>query len=218
MRLLLIEDNPLMLNSLARELKEEGYVVDIAHDGEEGLYRAENWSYDGIILDLMLPGLHGYEIIQRLRRRYSTPILVITSRDGIEDRVKGLDLGADDYLIKPFDLNELFARLRSILRRSSGREINVSRIGNVMIDHQARKVAVAGEEIVLTRREFILLQALVNRIGRVVSTIFLSDYLAEGDEPVSANALGVHVHSLRRKLGKDFIRTARGEGYIIDAS
>src|SRR5262245_8346082 len=144
MRILIVEDEPDLLASLARTLREEGYAVDTAEDGEEGLYKAESWDYDAVVLDVMLPMLDGWGVLQKLRAKKKTPVLMLTARDQSRDRVKGLDTGADDYVVKPFDLSELLARLRAVIRRSAGKTTNVVEIGDVAIDTAARNVTRAG--------------------------------------------------------------------------
>ena len=156
MRILIVEDEPDLLRSLAQALREEGYAVDTANQGEDGLFKAENYDYDAIVLDVMLPKLDGWEILKRLRKTKKTPVLMLTARDQSRDRVKGLDTGADDYMVKPFDLPELFARLRALIRRSANQATNVIEIGDVKIDSAARKVFRAEKPIELTAREYAL--------------------------------------------------------------
>ena len=139
MRILVVEDEPELLRILAQALREEGYAVDTAADGEEGIFRAESWDYDAIVLDLMLPKLGGMELLERLRRQKKTPVLILTARDTVTDRVRGLDGGADDYLVKPFELSELFARLRALIRRSNGQAVPTIEVGEVTIDTRARR-------------------------------------------------------------------------------
>jgi two-component system, OmpR family, response regulator len=216
MRLLIVEDEEDLRRGLEQALREEGYAVDGAAEGTDALYKAETWDYDAIILDIMLPGLDGWEILQRLRRKKKTPVLLLTARDAVPDRVRGLDLGADDYLVKPFDLGELLARVRSLIRRAADAPSPVLVLGPVSINTAARTVAVEGTEIALTAREFALLEYLASRRGKVVSRTELYDHLfAEEDESYS-NLLDVHVCNLRRKLGRDLIQTRRGHGYVID--
>src|SRR5579862_7154469 len=145
MRILIVEDEPDLLAGLAQALREEGYAVDTANDGEDGVYKAENYDYDAIVLDVMLPKMDGWEILARLRKIKKTPVLMLTARDQSRDRVRGLDTGADDYVVKPFDLSELFARLRALIRRSKNKSTNIYEIGDVIIDVAARNVARAGE-------------------------------------------------------------------------
>src|SRR6266487_596189 len=156
MRILIVEDEPDLLRGLAQALREEGYAVDTATDGEDGLYKAESWEYDALVLDIMLPKLDGWELLKRLRQTKKTPVLMLTARDQSRDRVRGLDTGADDYVVKPFDLPELFARLRALIRRSAGQTSNALEIGDVVIDTAARNVARLGKAIELTAREYAL--------------------------------------------------------------
>jgi two-component system, OmpR family, response regulator len=215
MRLLVVEDEEDLRRGLEQALREEGYAVDGAGEGTDALYKAETWDYDAIVLDIMLPGLDGLEILRRLRKKKAVPVLLLTARDGFGDRVRGLDLGADDYLVKPFDLGELLARVRALIRRSSGAPNPILTIGELTIDTAARKVSVNQSEVELTAREYALLEYLVRRRGAVVSRTELYDHLfAEEDESYS-NLLDVHVCNLRKKLGPDFIETRRGHGYVV---
>jgi two-component system OmpR family response regulator len=216
MRLLVVEDEEDLRRGLEQALREEGYAVDGAGDGTDALYKAETWEYDAIVLDIMLPGLDGLEILRRVRKKKTVPVLLLTARDGFGDRVRGLDLGADDYLVKPFDLGELLARIRALIRRSSGAPDPILKVGPVTINTVARSVAVEGGEVELTAREYALLEFLVRRRGAVVSRTELYDHLfAEEDESYS-NLLDVHVCNVRKKLGKDFIETRRGHGYVVE--
>src|SRR5437763_3897844 len=147
MRILVVEDEPELLSAVARALREEGYAVDEAGDGDDGLFKATSWDYDAVVLDLMLPGKDGWQVLAALRRQRKTPVLLLTARDGVADRVRGLDAGADDYLVKPFDLSELLARLRALIRRAAGQANPVIRLGNVVIDTRARTVARGGAAV-----------------------------------------------------------------------
>jgi two-component system, OmpR family, response regulator len=216
MRLLVVEDEADLLASLARALREEGYAVDTAEDGEEGLYKAESWAYDAIVLDVMLPGLDGWQVLDRLRRTKKTPVLMLTARDAPQDRVRGLDTGADDYLVKPFDLDELLARLRALIRRAAGHTRNVVEMGDVSIDTAARRVTRAGRPVGLTAREYALLEFLALHRGEVVTRTALYEHLFDEDEDTLSNLLDVHVSNLRKKLGADLITTHRGQGYGIE--
>src|SRR6266545_5852046 len=173
MRLLVVEDEPDLLHSLARALREEGYAVDTAAEGEDGLFKAESADYDAVVLDVMLPRLDGWEILARLRKSKKTPVLMLTARDQMKDRVRGLDTGADDYVVKPFDLPELFARLRALIRRSAGKTSNVLEIGDVVIDTAARNVSRLGKAIELTAREYALVEFLALHRGEVVTRTML---------------------------------------------
>lgn len=216
MRLLVVEDEDDLRRSVEQALREQGYAVDTAADGKDGLYKAETWDYDVILLDVMLPEMDGWEILGRLRKKKKTPVLMLTARDAVRDRVRGLDLGADDYLIKPFNLVELLARVRSLIRRSAGAPSPEIVFGTVTIDSAARTVTVSGESVLLTAREYSLIEYLALRRAKVVSRTELYDHLfAEEDESLS-NLLDVHVCNVRKKLGKDLIQTRRGHGYVIE--
>jgi len=216
MRILIVEDEPDLLRSLAQALREEGYAVDTAKDGEDGWFKAESYDYDAVVLDVMLPGLDGWEILRRLRKVKKTPVLMLTARDQSRDRVKGLDTGADDYVIKPFDLPELFARLRALIRRSADKTTNVIEIGDVAIDVAARIVTRAGKPVELTAREYALLEFLALHRGEVVTRTQLYEHLFDENDSTLSNLLDVHVSNLRKKLGAEFIVTRRGHGYCIE--
>jgi len=216
MRLLLIEDDPLLLRSLSAGLREENYAVDTAADGETGLYKATEFDYDCIVLDGMLPVFDGWEVLRRLRPHKSTPVLMLTARDAVPDRVRGLDAGADDYLTKPFDGDELLARIRALIRRSSGQASSLIGIGDVVIDTAARVVSHQGREIPLTAREYALVEYLATHRGQVVSRSELYEHLFDEDDDTLSNLLDVHVSNVRKKLGADFITTRRGHGYTIE--
>jgi two-component system OmpR family response regulator len=216
MRLLVVEDEDDLRRGLEQALREEGYAVDAAGEGTDALYKAETWDYDAIVLDIMLPGVDGWEILQRLRKKKKTPVLLLTARDTFRDRIRGLDSGADDYLVKPFDLGELLARVRALIRRGAGAPSPMLTVGPITINTASRSVSVDGAETSLTAREYALVEYLASRRGKVVSRTELYDHLfAEEDESYS-NLLDVHVCNLRRKLGKDLIQTRRGHGYVIE--
>lgn len=215
MKLLVVEDDEDLRGTLVRLLEDEGYSVDTAADGEDGYYRAANWNYDAIILDVMLPGMTGFEILQRLRKSSATPVLMLTARDGVHDRVEGLDHGADDYLVKPFIREELLARIRAVIRRGGVESEKELRIGDVVLDTQAKVATVKGEAVELSSREFETAELLVRRRGEVVSRDFLYDHLFDENDESLSNMLDVYVYKLRRKLGRDFIRTKRGAGYQV---
>ena len=216
MRLLIIEDDVLLLRSLAASLREENYAVDTAGDGEAGLFKASEFDYDCIVLDGMLPVFDGWEVLRRLRRLKATPVLMLTARDAVPDRVRGLDAGADDYLTKPFDSDELLARIRALIRRSSGQASSLIEIGSVTIDTAARTVSHLGREIQLTAREYALVEYLALHRGHVVSRSELYDHLFDEDDDTLSNLLDVHVSNIRKKLGPDLITTRRGHGYSIE--
>lgn len=216
MRVLVIEDDPLLQRSLAASLREENFAVDTADDGEEGLFKARETNYDVIVLDVMLPKLDGWSVLAGLRPIRRTPVLMLTARDTVPDRIKGLDLGADDYLTKPFDLDELLARLRALIRRTSGQTQSVVIIGDLTLDTAARRATLAGDEVVLTAREYALLEYLALHRGQVVSRTELYEHLFDENDSTLSNLLDVHVSNLRKKLGRDLITTRRGHGYAIE--
>ena len=216
MRVLVIEDEPDLLAGVVRPLRKRGYAVDTATDGEEGLFKALSNDYDGIILDVMLPHLDGWEILTRLRARKSTPVLMLTARDGTKDRIRGLDIGADDYLVKPFDLDELMARVRALIRRGKGRPQPMLDVGEVRLDTNARTVEREGQPVTLTAREFVVLEYLALRRGQVVTRTELYEHLFDDEDATLSNILDVHVSNLRKKLGATVISTRRGHGYIVE--
>jgi len=216
MRVLVIEDEVDLLKGLARSLRAEGYAVDTASDGHTGLRKAEDTPYDAVILDVMLPGMDGWELLQSIRETKKTPVLMLTARDGRLERIRGLDLGADDYLVKPFDLGELLARLRAIIRRANGDARSVMRMQDVTIDAPARRVTKAGVDVELTAREYALLEYLAAHRGKVVTRTELYDHLFDEQEDSLSNLLDVHVSNLRKKLGHSLIVTRRGHGYTIE--
>jgi two-component system, OmpR family, response regulator len=216
MRVLVVEDEPHLLRNLAKALREEGYAVDTAEAGDEGLYKAENCDYDAIVLDVMLPRLTGWDLLERLRKQKQTPVLMLTARDAPRDRVRGLDTGADDYLIKPFDLSELLARLRALIRRSAGQAHPRIVLGDVAINCRARAVTRFGQPVVLTAREYSILEYLAIHRGAVVSRTELYEHLFDESDDSLSNLLDVHVFNLRKKLGQNLIATRRGQGYCIE--
>ena len=216
MRILVVEDEPDLLSSLAQALREEGYAVDTAPDGEEGLYKAENWTYDAIVLDVMMPKVDGWTVLKKIRSKHKTPVLMLTAKDHSKDRVRGLDTGADDYVVKPFDLNELLARLRALIRRTSNQTSSTIELGDVVIDTAARTVHKKGEEMVLTGREYALVEYLALHCGEVISRTTLYEHLFDENDSSLSNLLEVHVSNIRKKVGQEFIVTRRGHGYCIE--
>src|SRR6266850_4689706 len=216
MRILVVEDEPRLLRNLAKALREEGYAVDTSESGDEGLYKAESYEYDAVVLDVMLPRLDGWELLQRLRKQKRTPVLMLTARDAPKDRVRGLDTGADDYLVKPFDLPELLARLRALIRRSAGQAQSVIELGEVALDTRARTAMRAGQPITLTAREYSILEYLALHRGEVISRTELYEHLFDETDDTLSNLLDVHIFSIRKKLGRDLITTRRGQGYCIE--
>jgi two-component system OmpR family response regulator len=216
MRVLIVEDQPDLLRNLARTIREEGYAVDTAADGKEGLTKATDTDYDAIVLDVMLPKLDGWEVLQKLRTTKKTPVLMLTARDAVPDRIRGLDSGADDYLTKPCDLDELLARLRALIRRSAGQARALLEIGEVVIDQAAKSVSLAGKPVTLTAREYAMVEFLALRRGEVVTRTALYEHLMDENEDSLSNLLDVHVFNIRKKLGQGFIVTRRGQGYCIE--
>jgi two-component system OmpR family response regulator len=216
MRVLAVEDEPDLLGSLMKAMREDGYAVDGAPDGEDGLYKAESYDYDAIVLDIMLPGIDGWELLRRLRKTKKTPVLMLTARDAVRDRVRGLDTGADDYLVKPFELAELLARLRALIRRSASQAQARLEIGSVVIDTAARTVTRNGETVTLTAREYALVEFIALHRGKVVTRTMLYEHLFDETDDTLSNLLDVHVSNIRKKLGHDFITTRRGHGYCIE--
>ena len=217
MRLLLVEDERDLRRALARALAEAEFAVDESGDGEDGLFRAREIDYDAIILDLMLPRLGGLDVLDGIRQAgRTTPVLLLTARDAIDDRVRGLNRGADDYLTKPFALEELIARVRALIRRAARHPSPAVVIGDLEVDLAARRVHRGGREVELTGREYSILELLVRQRGTVVPRAVLVDHLYSEDDELMSNAIDVHVASLRRKLGASLIETRRGLGYLID--
>jgi len=217
MRILVVEDEPRLLSNLAKALREEGYAVDTADAGDDGLYKAENCDYDAIVLDIMLPRLDGWEVLDRLRKQKQTPVLMLTARDATRDRVRGLDTGADDYLVKPFDLTELLARLRALIRRSAGQARSKVEVRDLVIDTRARTITRAGQAVTLTAREYAILEYLVLHRGEVVTRTELYEHLFDESDDTLSNLLDVHIFSIRKKLGAELIATRRGQGYGIES-
>ena len=216
MRVLVVEDEPGLVEALRKSLEDEGYAVDTAEDGEEGLYKASVWEYDVVVLDIMLPQRDGWEVLRGIRRSKKIPVLMLTARDTVEDRVRGLDNGADDYLVKPFDMGELHARLRALIRRSVGKPSPIVEIGSVAIDTASRKVTRGGRDVILTAREYSLLELLALHRGELVSRTTIYEHLFDENDDTTSKVVEVHVSNLRKKVGKDLITTRRGLGYIIE--
>lgn len=218
MRLLVIEDERDLARTLKKVFEEEDFAVDVAEDGEDGLFKIGATAYDAVILDLMLPRLDGWDVLKGVRSAgIRTPVLVLTARDPIADRVRGLNLGADDYLVKPFALAELLARVRAMIRRAYGSPSSTVMLGDLAIDTAARQVSRNGAPIEITAREFSILELLTRSRGSVVPRAAICAHIYNEETDVLSNVVDVHVAALRRKLGAELIRTRRGEGYIIDA-
>ena len=221
MRVLVVEDEPDLQSVLAQCLREEGYAIDTASDGSEGLQKAKGVDYDAIVLDVMMPRLDGIGMLKKLREaNRMTAVLLLTARDALPDRVKGLDAGADDYLVKPFELSELLARLRALIRRSAGKASSQIAIGDLVLDSAAKLVLRDGKPIPLTGREYSLVELLALHRGELVSRSMIYDHLFDEDDDSLSNLVDVHVSNVRKKLGKGIISTRRGQGYMIggDAS
>ena len=216
MRVLVVEDELKMASLVRRGLAEEGHAADVAGTGEDAIWMAQAHPYDAIVLDVMLPGESGFETCRRLRNAgVWSPVLMLTARDGVEDRVAGLDAGADDYLPKPCSFAELLARLRSILRRSAGRASSVVAVGDLTIDERQMKVSVRGVPLNLSALEYRVIAYLIHERGRVVSQLELSENIHGSADGHDTNAIEVLIGRLRRKLGVDLIETRRGFGYLI---
>jgi two-component system, OmpR family, response regulator len=216
MKILVVEDEPRLQRSLAKALREAGYAVDLASDGEEALYKGECSDYNVIVLDVMLPKMDGWQVLIRLRRQKRTPVLMLTAKDAPPDRVRGLDLGADDYVIKPFDLPELLARLRSLIRRTAGQASALIELDDIVIDTRSRTVTKSGEAVTLTAREFGILEYLAIHRGKVVSRTELYEHLVDENDDTMSNLLDVHIFAIRKKLRPELITTRRGQGYCIE--
>ena len=216
MRLLVIEDERDLRDMLVAALRTEGYAVDAAADGKDGLYKATAWEYDAVVLDWMLPKMDGGELLRQLRKSKQTPVLILTARDTLQDRVHGLDAGGDDYLVKPFEVKELLARLRALIRRSAGQAVAHLEIGEISLDTSRRLVHKAGELVLLTAREYSLIELLALHRGSVVSRTMIYDHLFDETDDTLSNLVEVHIFNLRKKLGRELIKTRRGQGYIVD--
>lgn len=214
MRVLIVEDEAKLARIVQRGLRAAGHAADVAGRGEDALWMAAATGYSAILLDVMLPGIDGVETCRRLRAGgIRTPVLMLTARDAVTDRVAGLDGGADDYLVKPFELDELLARLRALRRRHEGRTRPLLQVADLTLDPATREVMRAGRPVLLSAREFAVLQALLERPGAIVSRAQLEDRLYGWGEELESNAISVYMHQLRRKLGDDLLHTVRGLGY-----
>ncbi len=216
MRVLLVEDDRMIGQAMQTALRQDGYAVDWVRDADTADTALATGGFDLVLLDLGLPGRDGVALLRGVRaRRDATPVLIVTARDDVHDRVAGLDAGADDYLVKPFDLDELGARMRALLRRSAGRGESVFEHRGVRVEPSTREVSRDGEAIALSPREFAVLEALMLRPGAVLSRAQLEDRLYGWGESVESNAVEVYIHGLRRKLGHEFIQNVRGVGYFV---
>jgi two-component system, OmpR family, response regulator QseB len=216
MRLLLVEDDAMIGEGVRQGLRQDGFTVDWVRDGKAAELALEGEAYSVMLLDLGLPRKDGLQVLRELRAKKNTlPVLILTARDAVEDRVSGLDAGADDYLVKPFDLDELAARVRALLRRSAGRSDPLIEYGDLSLNPATRHVTLQGEEVSLSAKEFALLHALLQRPGAPLSRAQLEEKLYGWEEEVESNAIEVHIHNLRKKLGSMRIRNVRGVGYTV---
>jgi len=216
MRMLLAEDDAMIGTAVRDRLRNQGFAVDWVRDGRAADAALAGEAYDLLLLDLGLPGREGLAVLKGLRGRGSTlPVVILTARDAVDDRVAGLDAGADDYIVKPFDFNELEARLRAVLRRRAGRASSVIEHGRLSLDLTSHELRQDGTPVPVSPREFALLHALLERPGRILSRAQLEERLYGWGEEVGSNVVEVHIHSLRRKLGADLIRNVRGVGYRV---
>src|ERR1700716_3023253 len=223
MRILLVEDEARMAQAIKRGLRQAAYAVDVARDGEDALYQASINDYDAVILDVMIPKRDGFEVCRELRAQGSRiPVLMLTARDAVEDRIGGLDTGADDYLTKPFEFGELLARLRALLRRGPVLAPAVLRVGDLELDTHAQRATRAGREVALTTREYALLEFLARNAGRVVGRAEISDHVWDDNYDPLSNLIESYINRLRRKLDapglRPLIHTRRGAGYVLGES
>lgn len=222
MRVLVAEDHPSLARSLADGLREEGYAVDLTFDGQEAQHMALTNDYDGVILDIMLPNVDGWAILKNIRRQKpAMPVMCLTARDAVEDRVKGLDLGADDYLVKPFSWDEFVARVRALVRRGHGRGSSVLRVADLEIDTARKTVTRGANAVQLSAREFALLEYLAHRAGDVVSRTDIWEHLYDQNDESISNVVDVYIGYLRAKIDRGYevklIHTRRGQGYVLGA-
>ena len=216
MRVLLVEDDVMVGEAVRKGLRQDGFAIDWVQDGQAAELALQQEQYALLLLDLGLPKKNGLAVLQALRSRGDKiAVLITTARDAVSDRVAGLDAGADDYLIKPYDLEELGARMRALLRRQSGRADSLMQAGEVSLNPASHEVTLAGQPVSLSAREFALLQAFLDRPGVVLSRAQLEEKLYGWDDSIESNAVEVHIHALRKKLGRDFIKNVRGIGYLV---
>jgi DNA-binding response OmpR family regulator len=220
MKILIIEDEKKLARLLKNGLEENDFTVDLAHDAEEGLYFAENYDYDAVLLDIMLPGTDGLAVLRALRSKgNNVPVLIVTARGEVADRITGLDIGADDYIAKPFDLAELMARLRAAIRRSKGKPAPLLSVRDLTVDTNAKTVSRGGTPVALSAREYMLLEYLALNAGRVVGRTELIEHIYATDFEWDSNVIDVYINYLRNKIDKGFdrplIHTVRGAGYVL---
>ena len=220
MRILVVEDEQKTGEYLRKGLSEHGFVVDVAHNGDDGTYLALNEDYEVIVLDVMLPGADGWSVLKSLRKAKQTPVLFLTARDAVEDRVKGLELGADDYLVKPFAFSELLARLRTILRRGQARDSDILRADDLVVDVVKRRVSRGEQRVDLTAKEYALLALLLRRKGEVLSRALIAEQVWDMNFDSDTNVVEVAIRRLRAKVDDPFprrlIHTIRGVGYVLE--
>jgi len=215
-RILVVEDEPDLAAALKKALEEEGMSCDVEGDGVSGLFNARSWEYDAIVLDLMLPRLDGMGLLKKLRQEKTTPVLILTARDAIPEKVKGLDSGADDYLTKPFRLDELIARLKALVRRSAGHPSPVIRLGAVEVDTARRSVRKDGRDVSLAPKEYALVELLALNRGKLVTRTKIYEHIYDETDDSLSNVVDVYVSNIRKKLGAGFVETKRGQGYVVD--
>ncbi|MEM1060087.1 MAG: response regulator transcription factor [Verrucomicrobiota bacterium] len=216
MKVLIIEDEDDLRSVLLKDLREEGYTLETESDGANGLLRAQHFDFDLILLDVMLPGLDGWQVLERLRRTKQTPVLMLTARDSTEDRVRGLNLGCDDYVVKPFELEELKARIRALIRRSQGTPAPLVSINaEIQLDTNRRRVLKNGRDLELPMKELSLLEIFVQRMGTVVPRETIAELLYADLKESESNVIDVYIYQLRAKLGRGIIKTRRGLGYEL---
>ena len=217
MRILLVEDDPLIGEALGQALRDAAYTLDWVQDGELGLAAIKSHEYGVMLLDLGLPGKTGFEVLEVLRKSQNTlPTIIVTARDQVDDRIKGLDLGADDYLVKPFSVSELQARIRAVTRRSQGGTSSVLSCGELSLDEATAVVTKNADSFTLSAREFTLLRLLMKRPGKIYSRSELEEQIYGWDEEVASNAIEFIIHGLRKKLGKQTIKNIRGLGWMVN--
>jgi len=221
MRILIVDDEPKTAAYVSKGLTEHAYVVDVAGNGTEGLHLATSGSYDLVLMDVMMPGMDGFSVLERIRRQSQTPVFFVSARDEVQDRVKGLELGADDYLVKPFAFSELLARIRTILRRGPAKDDQVVRVADLEVDRLRRRVTRAGRRIELTAREYALLDYFVRHAGQVLSRTLIAEHVWDMNFDSDTNVVDVAVRRLRAKLDDPFeeklIHTLRGVGYVLES-
>jgi two-component system OmpR family response regulator len=215
MRILVVEDAAPLAGLVRQGLEENGFSVDVAPDGESGLYSARNLDYDAVILDLMLPRIDGWTVLRKLRAGKKTPVLILTARDALADKLKGLDTGADDYLTKPFEVKELVARVRALIRRAADKPDPVIRLGAIEVDTSARTVRKGGRPVELTGKEYAVMELLALHRGELVTRTKIYDHIYDDDGDTLSNVVDVFVARLRKKLGKDIVETCKGQGYRV---